>query len=99
MGFGSLIQRITFKVSGRSATGSGLYTPSTNQFDYAIGGVPFLSATTDNRPDIEKPVPQTKPQFDNYKDPGGFSMDPSPLRSQSSFQGGEGIISQDPDTQ
>ena len=99
MGFGSLIQRITFKVSGRSATGSGLYTPSTNQFDYAIGGIPFQSATTDNRPDVEKPVPQKKQQFDNYKDPGEYSLDQWWLRSQSSFQGGEGIIYQDPDTQ
>jgi hypothetical protein len=99
MGFGSLIQRITYKVSGRSAASSGLYTPSTNQYDYAIGGIPFLSATSDNRPDIEKPVPQRKQQFDNYKDPGEYSLDQWWLRSQSSFQGGEGIIYQDPDTQ
>lgn len=99
MGFGTLVQRITYKVSGRSASSSGLYTPSTNQYDYAIGGVPFLSATNDNRPDVEKPVPQKKQQFDNYKDPGEYSLDQWWLRSQSSFQGGEGIIYQDPDTQ
>lgn len=99
MGFGTLIQRITYKVSGRSAASSGLYTPSNNQYAYAIGGVPFLSATNDNRPDIEKPVPQRKQQFDNYKDPGEYSLDQWWLRSQSSFQGGEGIVYQDPDTQ
>lgn len=99
MGFGTLIQRIPFKVSGRSASSSGLYTSSTNQYAYAIGGVPFLSATNDNRPDVEKPVPQKKQQFDNYKDPGEYSLDQWWLRSQSSFQGGEGIVYQDPDTQ
>lgn len=99
MGYGTLIQRITYKVSGRSASSSGLYTPSANQYDYALGGVPFLSATTDNRPDVEKPVPQRKQQFDNYKDPGEYSLNQWWLRSQSSFNGGEGIIYQDPDTQ
>ncbi len=99
MGYGTLIQRITYKISGRSATSSGLYTPSTNQYDYALGGIPFLSATGDSRPDIEKPVPQRKQQFDNYKDPGEYSLDQWWLRSQSSYVGGAGIVYQDPDTQ
>lgn len=99
MGYGTLIQRITYKVSGRSSTSSGLYTPSTDQYDYALGGVPFLSATSDQRPDIEKPVQQRKQQFDNYKDPGEYSLDQWWLRSQSSYVGGAGIVYQDPDTQ
>lgn len=99
MGYGTLIQRIVYRISGRILASSGLYTPSDNQYDYAIGGIPFLSATSDTRPDTEKPVPQRKDQFDNYKDPGEYSLSQWWLRSQSSFIGGEGIIYQDPDTQ
>ena len=98
MGFGTLIQRITYKISGRSASSSGLYTPSTYQYDYALGGIPFLSATNDTRPDTEKPVDQRKQQFDNFKDPGEYSLQQWWLRSQSSFTGGAGILYQDPDT-
>src|SRR5689334_15096120 len=99
MGYGSLIQKITYKVSGRSISSSGLYVPSTFQFDYAIGGIPLLSAAGDSRPDVEKPVPQRKDQFDSYKDPGEYSLNQWWLRSQSSFMGGAGIVFQDPDTQ
>lgn len=99
MGFGTLVQRITYKISGRSSSSSGLYIPSTDLYDYALGGVPFLSATSDVRPDVEKSVPQRKQQFDNYKDPGEYSLNQWWLRSQTSFVGGAGIIYQDPDTQ
>lgn len=99
MGYGTLIQRITYKISGRSAASSGLYTPSNVSYDYALGGIPFLSATSDTRPDIEKPVPQRKDQFDSFKDPGEYSLNQWWLRSQSSFIGGAGVVYQDPDTQ
>jgi hypothetical protein len=99
MGFGTLVQRITYKISGRSTSSSGLYVPSTDLYDYAVGGVPFLSATSDVRPDTEQPVEQRKQQFDNYKDPGEYSLNQWWLRSQTSFIGGAGIIYQDPDTQ
>lgn len=99
MGYGTLIQRIVYKVSGRPLASSGLYTPSDYMYDYALGGVPFLSATSDTRPDTEGPVQQRKDQFDNYKDPGEYSLNQWWLRSQSSFVGGAGVIYQDPDTQ
>jgi hypothetical protein len=99
MGFGTLIQRITYRISGRSAASSGLYTPQDYLYDYAVGGVPFLSATSDSRPDTEKPVQQRKQQFDNYKDPGEYSLNQWWLRSQTSFVGGAGVLYQDPDTQ
>lgn len=99
MGHGTLIQRITYRISGRSLSSSGLYTPQDYLYDYALGGIPFLSATSDSRPDTEKPVPQRKQQFDNYKDPGEYSLQQWWLRSQSSFQGGAGVVYQDPDTQ
>lgn len=99
MGFGTLINDIVYKISGRVLSSSGLYVPSDNLYDYALGGVPFLSATSDTRPDIEGPIEQRKQQFDNYKDPGEYSLNQWWLRSQTSFIGGTGIIYQDPDTQ
>lgn len=99
MGFGTLIQDIVYKVSGRAAASSGLYTPSTYQYQWALGGVPFLSAASDTRPDVETGVEQRKQQFDSYKDPGEYSLTQWWLRSQNSFIGGEGVTYQDPDTQ
>lgn len=99
MGFGTLINDIVYKISGRVLSSSGLYTPSDYQYDYAIGGTPFLSATSDTRPDLEGPVEQRKQQFDAFKDPGEYSLNQWWLRSQTSFVGGAGVIYQDPDTQ
>lgn len=99
MGFGTLIQDIVYKISGRAVSSSGLYTPSDYQYQWALGGVPFLSATSDTRPDVEGPVEQRKQQFDAFKDPGEYSLNQWWLRSQTSFIGGEGIVYQDPDTQ
>jgi hypothetical protein len=98
MGFETLVQRITYKINGRETSGSGLFVPSTNQYDYAIGGIPFLSATNDTRPDTEKPVQQRKQQFDSFHDPGEQSLNQWWLRSQTTFTGGAGIVYQDPDT-
>lgn len=95
----SLLRRFPFTLSGRTLSSSGLYTPSTYTFDYALGGVPFLSATGDTRPDTTSSVPQRKDQFDSYKDPGEYSLNQWWLRSQSSFVGGAGVLYQDPDTQ
>lgn len=99
MGFGTLINDIVYKISGRVLSSSGLYIPSDYQYDYALGGTPFLSATSDTRPDLEGPVEQRKQQFDNYKDPGEYSLNQWWLRSQTSFAGGAGVVYQDPDTQ
>lgn len=95
----SMINRIPFKISGRSTSSSGLFVQSNIQYDYAVGGVPFLSATSDQRPDTESTVEQRKQQFENYEDPGEYSLQQWWLRSQTSFIGGAGVIYQDPDTQ
>lgn len=99
MGFNSMINRIPQKITGRVAQTSGNYQLSNNLYDYAIGGLPLISATTDQRPDVEGPVEQRKNQFDNFKDPGEYSLSQWWLRSQSQFNGGAGIVYQDPDTQ
>lgn len=102
----SLLQRITTSISARVGTSSGTYSLSNYQYNYAIGGVPLLSAATDgpgygisSRPDVEQAIEQRKDQFDNYKDPGEYSLNQWWLRSQTSFIGGAGVVYQDPDTQ
>jgi hypothetical protein len=99
VGFNSMINRIPQKVTGRAGASSGNYQLQDNLYDFAIGGYPLLSATMDQRPDVEQPVEQRKNQFDNYKDPGEYSLSQWWLRSQSQFNGGAGIVYQDPDTQ
>jgi len=99
MGFYSMNNRIPQKISGRTAQQAGQYQLQDNEYDFAIGGYPLLSATNDQRPDVESPVEQRKEQFDNYKDPGEYSLSQWWLRSQSEFNGGAGIVYQDPDTQ
>lgn len=102
----SLLQRITASISARISSSSGTYQLTDNQYNYAIGGVPLLSAATDGpgygaayRPDVEQAIEQRKEQFDNYKDPGEYSLNQWWLRSQTSFVGGAGVTYQDPDTQ
>jgi hypothetical protein len=99
MGFYSMVNRIPQKISGRVGLSSGNYQLQSNIFDWALGGVPLLSATDDQKPDVESPVDQRKQQFDSYKDPGEYSLNQWWLRSQSEFNGGAGIVYQDPDTQ
>lgn len=99
MGFDSMINRIPQKITGRVPQASGNYQLQDNLYDFALGGIPLMSATTDQRPDVESPVEQRKNQFDNYKDPGEYSLSQWWLRSQSEFNGGAGIVYQDPDTQ
>lgn len=99
MVFQTLLSKIVSSISGASVTGSGTYVPSTYMYDYALGGVPFLSAAGDERPDVESPAEQRKQQFDNTFDPGEQSLNQWWLRSQESFVGGAGVVYQDPDTQ
>lgn len=99
MGFDSMINRIPQKITGRSSTSYGLYVLQDNIFQWALGGTPLLSAASQERQDVEQLVEQRKNQFDNYKDPGEYSLTQWWLRSQSEFNGGAGIVYQDPDTQ
>jgi hypothetical protein len=99
MGFNSMINRLPQKISGRVANAYSAYIPQDNIYQWALGGYPLLSAASTERQDVEQPVEQRKQQFDNYKDPGEYSLSMWWLRSQSEFNGGAGIVYQDPDTQ
>lgn len=65
-------------------------------YDFAIGGMPFISAIGDSRPYGRQTAPFRKDQFDNGQEPGEQSLTGWWIRSQSSFHRGCGIKFYDP---
>jgi len=77
--------------------GTGTFWQNTGiQYDFAVAGIPFLTAINDTRPYERATAPFRKQQFDSQRDPGEQSLTGWWLRSQSSFHAGEGIIFYDP---
>jgi len=66
------------------------------QYDFAIGGLPFLAAINDQHPYERATAQFRKNQFDSLRDPGEQSLSTWWLRSQSSFHTGTGINFYDP---
>lgn len=97
-----IIRQIPWQVSNFGGAGvGGSYNLQDYEFDYALGGIPFLSATHDQFPNprhyTEGMAPIRKQQFDSFAEPGEQSLTGWWLRSQSTFTGGAGILYQDPD--
>jgi hypothetical protein len=67
-------------------------------YDIAIGGMPFILATNNDRPYTRRTAPFKKDQFDNTNEPGEQSLTGWWIRSQMSFHGGSGINFFDPAT-
>lgn len=93
----SIVSRIPFGL-GRSV-GGGTVTaePGPVGYDFAIGGIPFISAFSDARPYTRGLAPIRKDQFDNAREVGEQSLANWWMRSQSTFIGGQGLLYQDPD--
>src|SRR5882762_1042025 len=95
-----IVSRIPFEISSTGTVGvGGSYALTSYEYDYAIGGLPFLSATRDAWPYTEGMAEVRKQQFDSSAEPGEQSIFGWWLRSQSNFTGGAGLLYQDPDTQ
>lgn len=92
-----VVHPIPYQLSSLGVGGSGQYVSQDYQFDYAIAGIPFLSAISDQRPFTNRMAPIRKEQFDNFAEPGEQSLQGWWLRSQSTFNGGAGVLYQDPD--
>ena len=93
-----IVNRIPYELSNFGGSGvGGSYALQDVIYDYAIGGVPFLSATRDDWPYTEQMAQIRKDQFDNFAEPGEQSLQGWWLRSQSKFTGGAGVLYQDPD--
>jgi hypothetical protein len=82
---------------GIGSTGS-VWQNTDIAYDVAIGGMPFIYATSDARPHIRQTAPFKKQQFDNGAEPGEQSLEGWWLRSQMSFHSGSGIKFFDPAT-
>lgn len=73
-----------------------MYDTQGLQWDYAIGGLPFLSAASRENPIIRSTAPFRKQQFDASDQVGEQSLDGWWLRSQMTFHGGAGQLYADP---
>ena len=67
-------------------------------YDVAIGGLPFILATNNERPYGRRTAPFKKDQFDSTTEPGEQSLTGWWIRSQMSFHSGAGINFFDPET-
>ena len=94
----TLVNPIPFEISSYGGAGvGGSYSLSDLRYDYALGGIPFLSATQDAWPYTEGMAEIRKQQFDSFAEPGEQSLYGWWLRSQSTFNAGAGVLYQDPD--
>lgn len=75
---------------------TGFWTNNAEDYDVALGGIPFFYAITDKDPYMRQTAPYRKDQFDSSAEPGEQSLVGWWLRSQSSFHGGSGIKFYDP---
>ena len=81
---------------GIAGASTPLYTNTSNIYDIAIGGQPFLLGASDKYPYQRQTATYRKQQFDNSKEIGEQSFEGWWLRSQSSFHQGAGINYLDP---
>jgi hypothetical protein len=91
-----IVSRIPFALSGRTATAASSFALTGVQYHFAVGGMAFLSAISDERRMTRAGAQQRKEQFDNQQIPGEQSLANWWLRSQSSWIGGAGVLYQDP---
>lgn len=94
----TLVNPIPYAISDYGGSGvGGSYSLADLRYDYALGGIPFLSATQDAWPYTEGMAEIRKQQFDSFAEPGEQSLYGWWLRSQSTFNAGAGVLYQDPD--
>lgn len=91
-----IVARIPFPLSGRTVTAASSFALSGVQYQFALGGLPFLSAISDANKMTRAGAEIKKDQFDNQNIPGEQSLANWWLRSQMTFIGGEGVLYQDP---
>lgn len=88
-------ERVIIDLSGRIST---YYDPTTYKYDFAIGGMPFIAAITDQTPYRRQTAEFRTQRVDQLRDPGEQSLSGSGywIRSQSSFHLGTNAPYQEP---
>lgn len=84
-------KRLPFQLSFRPTGATAGYADAYNSYDFAIGGVPFLSGFSPDSPFIRKSAEFKKTQVDQSPEPGEQSLTGWWVRSQSSWHGGAGL--------
>lgn len=88
--------RIRFGIGASPSEGTTGYTDPYNSYDFAVGGIPFLSAMSRDDPAIIKNADFRKNQIDQSVEPGEQSLTGWWVRSQLSFHAGAGLQFSDP---
>lgn len=91
-----VVSRIPFPVSGRTDAASATFGLSGVQYHFALAGMPWLSAISDERKMTRAGAQIKKDQVDQQTIPGEQSLASWWLRSQMTFIGGAGLLYQDP---
>lgn len=91
-----IVARIPFPLSGRTSAAASSFALEGIQYQWALGGMPWLSAISDERKMTRAGAPIKKDQFDNQNIPGEQSLASWWLRGQMTFIGGAGVLYQDP---
>ncbi|MET9385297.1 hypothetical protein ABZY09_30555 [Streptomyces sp. NPDC002928] len=91
-----IVSRLPFALSGRTASASAAFALDGVQYAYALGGMPWLSAISDDRVMTRAGAAIKKDQIDQQTIPGEQSLASWWLRSQQTFIGGAGVLYQDP---
>lgn len=96
-------QRIPFQLGARPTGSASTFGNPTGTFDFAFGGIPFLSAAGTSNYQYGAPralaratAQFKRDQFDASPEPGEQSLTGWWLRSQSSFHNGSGLRFEDP---
>jgi hypothetical protein len=89
-------QRLPYQLGFAPSSSAAGYTDYTQTWDFAFGGIPFMSAATPDSPYKRGTAEYRRQQFDNSPEPGEQSLTGWWLRSQSSFHLGAGLKYEDP---
>lgn len=68
-----------------------VYTDYVYGYDFALGGLPFVSAASGENPIRRKSIPVEKPRTDDSPEPGEQTFGNWWVKAQSSFHGGAGL--------
>ena len=81
---------------GQPSSSGSTYNNTSNQYDCAIGGLPFFLGPSQSHPYKRETAQYRKQQIDQQKEPGEQTLTGWWLRSQSSFHYGAGIRYEEP---
>lgn len=88
--------RVKFGIGASASPFTSGYVDPKNAYDFAVGGVPFLSGMSRDTPAVIKSADFRRTQIDQSVEPGEQSLTGWWVRSQLSFHAGAGLQFSDP---